>query len=122
MTPQVVVLPSDVEPGPDHAGFASADLPMVEAGLFRERPRLPSLHAGGRHRDPVDAAFSYRFVPPDVLETRASKELTRSRDMVDAGKIVVVAESGFHEWSPGDTNLGHLFELVEQERKVVCVE
>src|SRR2546427_8507336 len=40
----------------------------------------------------------------------------------DAGKIVVVAESGFHEWSPGDTNLGHLFELVEQERKVVRSE
>src|SRR5205085_8127497 len=95
---------------------------MMQARLVRERSRLPTLHARGRDRGPIDASAFDWDVPADAVEALAPEQLARPRDVLDVGKPVVVVAATFDKRRSGYAELQVAGELLHQELEVVGLE
>ena len=91
------------------------DLPVVEAGLLRERPSAPTLGARGKDGDHIDAASLDRSVSADLLKALATKQLARTRHMVGAAEAEVIGLSSFGEWGACQSQFRIRRKLREEE-------
>src|SRR5262245_139290 len=98
---------------------------MVIENPARIRSRLPAVHSRRECREYVHAVAA-RLVPSDRLETLASEQLARPRNVFDARKPIVIPGPRFPAVlamiRAGDAESGVLGELAEKVFDVIRVE
>src|SRR4029077_15161251 len=88
----------------------------------------PALHARCRDGDPIDAATFDGYITADLFKALATKNLAGTRDMLRAGKAVIVGDSIFDKRGASNPKPRIGSQIVEQEFKIVgtkrniCIE
>src|ERR1700753_1802922 len=90
MVPNGIVFEAVFKSRLKHACLSRSHGAVVMAHHLCERPRLPSVHACGEHRDMIHATALHRHISADLFEAPAPEKLARARDMLDIYEAVVV--------------------------------
>src|SRR5271168_3851292 len=95
---------------------------MVDETLFDERPGFPALRTCAQHGDQINPARPYGRVTADLFKALPPEHLTHTRHMLDADKLIVVAQIPFAKRGSSDSQLAVLGESIHKERKIVWIE
>src|SRR5258705_5001111 len=95
---------------------------MMNTGLLRERPRLPTLHPRRQHRDNVDATALERPVSADCFITLTAKHLAGARNVFDAAETKIIALIALGERSTADAEFRVRLEFAQEKLVVMRIK
>src|SRR5215467_6068979 len=78
-------------------------LPVVNEGLFKERSGLPAYHSGTDHSNQVHATNLPWYITANLYKALTPKQLTLSRNVLNAREAIVVSRGSLYEGSSRDT-------------------
>ena len=122
MSTQVIVLPPQLEVGPQFPGGSGAHRTVMVTGSLYKRSGFPAFHTRSRHRNPVDSAALYLHVAADLVETLTPKELASSGNMLNRSEPVIVGGGAFDEGCSCHSQLQVPSKLREEIFEVVRTE